>query len=168
MAEITYQMILSTLQTICLLVGITYYLITLKNQNKARQAQLFMNIHRETQSKEAQTDFLDIETIEMNSAEDWIKLREDRESFTVIAKYLSYYEGIGVLVREGLIDVGLVAKLSSGNIIWFWEKYREGTIDIREHYNWPRWAIEVEYLYDKILDYAGKHPELEIGTQINR
>ena len=52
MAEITYQVVLSTLQTFGLLVGIFYYVMTLRNQQKnqqlaleTRQAQLFMNIY---------------------------------------------------------------------------------------------------------------------------
>jgi len=66
MVEITYQMVLSTLQTLGILVGIFYYVMTLRNQRKnqeislrkqeltlkaqeqaleTRQAQLFMNIY---------------------------------------------------------------------------------------------------------------------------
>ncbi len=52
MVEITYQMVLSTLQTAGILVGIYYYVMTLRNQRKnqelaleTRQAQLFMNIY---------------------------------------------------------------------------------------------------------------------------
>lgn len=52
MAEITYQMVLSTIQTAELLVGIFYYIMTLRNQQKnqqlsleTRQAQLFMGIY---------------------------------------------------------------------------------------------------------------------------
>ena len=58
MVEITYQMALSTLQTIGLLVGIAYYLIIMRNSQRnqelalkaqehaleTRETQLFMNI----------------------------------------------------------------------------------------------------------------------------
>ena len=40
MVEITYQMVLSTLQTVGLLVGITYYLIIMRNSQRAQQLQL--------------------------------------------------------------------------------------------------------------------------------
>ena len=66
MAEITYQMLLSTIQTIALIVGIIYYLtimrnaqktreLTLKSQEHAtetRQAQLFMQIYDKWSSTE--------------------------------------------------------------------------------------------------------------------
>jgi uncharacterized protein HemX len=40
MVEITYQMILSTLQTIALIVGIVYYLIIMRNTQKTRELSL--------------------------------------------------------------------------------------------------------------------------------
>ena len=51
MVEVTYQMVLSTLQTTGILVGIFYYIMTLNNTRKSqrltlesRQAQLFMQM----------------------------------------------------------------------------------------------------------------------------
>ena len=40
MVEITYQMVLSTLQTVGILVGIIYYLTIMRNSQKNQQMQL--------------------------------------------------------------------------------------------------------------------------------
>ena len=40
MAEITYQMVLSTIQTVGLLVGISYYILTLRNAQHTRELAL--------------------------------------------------------------------------------------------------------------------------------
>jgi hypothetical protein len=40
MAEITYQMVLSTIQTVGLLVGIFYYITTMRNAQKTRELAL--------------------------------------------------------------------------------------------------------------------------------
>ena len=40
MVEITYQMVLSTLQTIALIVGIAYYLIIMRNSQRTRELTL--------------------------------------------------------------------------------------------------------------------------------
>jgi hypothetical protein len=40
MVEITYQMVLNTLQTVGLLVGIYYYIMTLRNQRKDRMIEM--------------------------------------------------------------------------------------------------------------------------------
>lgn len=54
MVEITYQMVLSTLQTLSLGVGVIYYIMTLQNTRRnqqltleTRQAQLLMQIYQE-------------------------------------------------------------------------------------------------------------------------
>ena len=159
---VDYSILLELLPAVSITIGVTYYIMSIRNQEKSRQAQLFMSIYKETQTKEAQTDFLDFAKIEMNNTEDWLKLQEDRELWVILARQLSYYEGIGVLVREGLIDIGLVARLSSGGILEFWGKFGDGCKELREFYKWPRWAIEVEYLSDQIIAYSKKHPELKI------
>jgi len=169
---------LSLLQTVSIIIGVFYYIMTLQNSNKnqqltlkaqeqaveTRQAQLFMNIYGQMANKEAQLYYLDLQKIEMNGHKDWNKLKEDREMFSVLGWYFSFYAGMGVLIEEGLIDIRLVAKMMSGNIAWFWRKYRDGIYDVRAHNRWPRFNIMIEYLYNQIIEYAEKHPELEIET----
>ncbi len=108
---VDYSILLELLPAVSITIGVTYYIMSIRNQEKSRQAQLFMSIYKETQTKEAQTDFLDFAKIEMNNTEDWLKLQEDRELWVILARQLSYYEGIGVLVREGLIDIGLTLSI---------------------------------------------------------
>ncbi len=113
---------------------------------------------------EAQTNYLDVETIEVNNYQDWETLKQDRDKFKVLGWYFSFYTGIGVLIQEELIDVRLVAKMMSGNIAWFWNEYRDGIYRMRVQQNWPRWGIMLEYLYDQVVEYGEKYPELEIAT----
>ena len=59
MVDITYQIVLSTLQTVALVVGIAYYLFIMRNsqrnqqmQLETRQAQLFMNTYLHATTEE--------------------------------------------------------------------------------------------------------------------
>ena len=45
MVEFTYPMILDTIRTLGITVGISYYVLTLRNQTKARQAQLVAQLY---------------------------------------------------------------------------------------------------------------------------
>jgi hypothetical protein len=162
--QVTFQTLFQFLQTIGILVGVFYYIMTLRNQKINRQAQLFMNIYGLMVTPEMQGRFRDVQRIEVNSMDDWSRLQEDRAQFETWGFYCTYYEGIGVLVKEGLINIELVAKMLSGNVIWFWEKYRVGILDIRRGINWPRFGIEIEYLYKRILDYGERNPKLEIHS----
>lgn len=81
------------------------------------------------------------------------------KAWTMVASYL---EGIGVLVRENLVDIRLVSELSSGFIQWYWERFRPGILRCREELNFPRYLIEAEYLAKRVRDFGIEHPELGI------
>ena len=183
MAEITYQMILSTLQTMGLLVGIFYYIMTLNNTRKnqeltlksqeltrkaqehateTRQAQLFMQIliHFTTPTMtESKIFYADLE---INSLEDYQKLWNDHETNKLIRYWGGFIEGIGVLVRENYLDIKVIAGLMGGMVKTSWENQAPYIMEMREKYNSPRGYIEWEYLYDALMKYAEEHPELGI------
>jgi len=66
--------------------------------------------------------------------------------------WMLYFEGVGVLVRKQLIDIDHVARLISGMILSWWEKYEAGFKAIREHYDYPRAMIEAEFLYNSVVE----------------
>ena len=172
MVEITYQMVLSTLQTVGLLVGITYYLfimrnsqrnqeLTLKAQEQAletRETQLFMNIFNTYSSG----DFIEAHTrcIQWNykDFDDFMKKYgwlqkpyedinwDDVRYFNILVQW---YEGLGFLVRRGLISSELVFGIMYGTIAQFWGRFEPLILEMRE-----RWKSDVlqdiEYLYQEI------------------
>ena len=71
-----------------------------------------------------------------------------------IVRVGSYFEGIGVLVREGLINVRLVSLFLYGEVKWFWEKYGPYFKEHRVVENYPRAWIEAEYLYNQVIEYG--------------
>jgi len=162
MIQIEYLALILT--GLSITVSILYYTNVLRNANKTRQVQLFMNLYSTYSTPETQGHFRDLLTIEMNGTEDWSRLTENREQFQSWGFFASYYEGMGVLVKDGFVDIDLMVKLVSGNAIWFWEKYRDGIFELRESLNWPRFCIEVEYLYNRIMEYRERNPELAIDS----
>jgi hypothetical protein len=60
----------------------------------------------------------------IQSYDEYKKLNEDKsfkEAFWAIG---TFNEGMGVLVKEGYIDIRLVAQLMSGGIRGFWERMK--------------------------------------------
>ena len=160
----TIQALREVVTIVGVIAGLSYYLMSVRNQNRARQAQLLMNIYNAlTSSEVADHEYL-LSTVEMKGIEDWNTIRENREAYRAFNFWLVYYEGIGVLVREGYVEIGLVAKLLSGNVVWFWERYGEGIINLRRDLNWPRFSIELEYLHDKVVEYKERNPDLDIDS----
>ena len=72
-----------------------------------------------------------------------------------------YYEGIGVLVKRGLVDISLVDDLMSGTITRFYEQMEPYLRDYRTLNNFPQYSEYVEYLYQQVKPIMKKqHPEL--------
>ena len=184
MVEITYQMVLSTLQTLALIVGIAYYLfimrnsqrtrelalkaqeLTLKAQEQAletRQAQLFMNIYTQVYDLEFWNHFREVrEQWEWEDYDDYYeKYRLVPEKSNIFSAVGSYFEGIGVLVKRNLIDVTFVDDLISGPLMSMWQKFEPVILEERRRKNVPTFWEWFGYLYDRVKEIA----EIEHGPE---
>lgn len=70
--------------------------------------------------------------------------------------FITYMEGVGVLVKEGLLDIRFVALLMSGLTLKSWEKYESFIREARVRWGLPRYGSEFEYLYGCLVDYIGE------------
>jgi hypothetical protein len=155
MVELTYQMLLSTLQTVGLLVGISYYLLTLRNQNRARQATLFMQLY----NRFTDPNFCD--RAQTAWAYEWDGLdefrseyRSDQElrmSFNLI---MNLFEGFGVLLKKGLIDGDLLYEQIPTNAYVMWDKFEPWILWVRENVGFPQFAKPWEFLAGEMRKIA--------------
>ena len=167
----SFEFLAIILTGIGLTVSILYYTITLQNANKTqklqletRQAQLFMNIYNQYLQREnikANDSVFHMEFESLEEFEEKYGRESNPEAYHDWSYHQNYWEGIGVLVREGLINIRLVALLDGGGIIYNWEKFEPIIKEYRKKYNWPRWSIEHEYHYNSVKKYSTEHPELE-------
>ena len=153
MVEITYQVILSTLQTIALIVGITYYLIIMRNSQrtqemtlKNRQAQLLMQMWNRTQSKEFTRDVGTMGDMEWDDFDDFMEKYgresnpEASDSWLAVANFC---EGLGVMIKNDLIEPSLVDDLESLTIVSNWEKFSPIIYETRKRYNYPNSKLQI-------------------------
>ena len=154
MVEITYQMVLSTLQTIALIAAITYYLIIMRNSNKARRIQTVENLHN---------DLLDLgmnkigaELIRMQWTDfDDFRSKYDStvnpDNFVKRWKWWNYWNGMGYMLHEGLIDIDSIYHIvGSIPILNHWNKFGSIVKAQRELYDDPHWFGWWEYLASEI------------------
>jgi len=190
MVEITYQMVLSTLQTIALIVGIFYYLTIMRNQQKTReltlesqeltrkaqeqaletrQAQLFMSIYTRVNEVEFWKNFLDIQQWEWESFEEYNEKYVSRTEMR--AKFYSvgtFFEGMGVMVKRDLIDVTVVDDLLSGPIMSVWQKFEPIILEDRRRRNMPTIWEWFGYLYEEVTIVAEKEHGAEHVVDVGR
>ena len=176
MVEITYQIVLSTLQTAGILAGITYYIITLKNQQKSqeltlksqqqaletRQAQLFMQLVNRQTSKDAFEYQRVLGGSEWSTYDKWESLMDNNLAFNEAWHYFAWmWESIGALLREGLVDVRLLALYNASGTIDNWEWNKHIVYGMRERRNYQRCWCEWEYCYITLMNYLEDHPEFK-------
>ena len=72
------------------------------------------------------------------------------ENRIALSTVVRFFEGLGVQVKRGLIDVSLVDDLMSGSIIRFWELAQPFIEEYRAHNNYPNYGEWVEYLCTEV------------------
>ena len=157
MVEITYQMVLGTLQTVGLLVGIFYYIMTIranqKNQEltlETRQLQLYMKVLEDNRTQEFQKQWTDVAYHqEFKDYEEWREKygpRTNPEAYANFFHVTNWFQGIGYLVRTGVLDVEVVSEyIRPMSVIFLWEKVSPIVKVHRETTN-PRALDSFEYL----------------------
>ena len=141
------QTLLGYLTPISLTVGVFYYILTLRNtsrnqemQLETRQAQLFQQMYNSFTSLEFKTVWNDVMYIwEWEDLSDFTaKYGSGTDEFPKMDLVGTFFEGVGVMVKRGLIDVSLVDDLMSGHVVSAWERFSPLIHSWREMGNWPQ------------------------------
>ena len=149
--------------------GFTYYVLTVRNSQRmqkmtleTRQAQLFMHIYSQWNSMEMSRNYQRVMDMPTDYEDFLEKTDADIESGTGWRTMGRFFEGIGVLVHRGLIDVTFVDDLMSGATMRYWEKIAPVVKESRIRDNFPQMLEWVEYLYNQIKPIVEEqHPELK-------
>jgi len=108
---------------LALAASITYYAMVLRNQNRTRQAQLFMSFYDTLRSLEFRDQFNELLRQDYNDFDDfWEKYGQENnpEAWTKWQSVASFYHGMGILVKKGLVEPSLLDELVSPNVFMAW------------------------------------------------
>jgi hypothetical protein len=167
--QVAFQTIFQFLQTVGILVGVYYYISTIRSnqrnqqmQLETRQAQLFMNLYQTFSSPEfiKNWDHVNwrLEFEDWEDAFNKIHPTKNPEERAIWFSVGAFFEGVGVLVRRNLIDISLVNDLLGNMIKMTWEKMgpieKESRIRLKNPDAWN----DFEYVYNEILRYTEDSP----------
>jgi hypothetical protein len=161
--QLTLQTIGILLTGISLTVAAAYYTFTLRNTRRnqeltleTRQTQLFMDIYKTWASKEFQRDLEQMRYIwEFDGFDDFFEkygVENNPEDHAIWDQAVMWHEGLGVLLRKGLIDPELVDDLMGGHITFFWRRYGPIILEFRDRHNAPLAWKDIDYLHDAIKE----------------
>jgi len=168
MVEISYQMVLSTLQTAGILVGIFYYIMSLRYSRKIqqmtlliRQSQILQQILDKTTSREGLEYGRICNQAEWSDYDEWLEKHMSDEDYSMAFTYWrNCFEHTGVHLKEGIFHIRLLALRAASDFIWFWERHRDVIYERRKRLNNRRYCDTWEYAYDQLMEYLEEHPEL--------
>ncbi len=138
------------LASISVIIGVILAILQLREQNKTRQAQLFIEIYTQFMRGELQDMHFEIlEAFGKHTKDSDPEIWETNRG--MINSVLSFLEGVGVLVKRGLLDINLVADLISTPTIRIWEAMQNWVMWSRDNLNRPQLWEWTEYLYQEIM-----------------
>jgi hypothetical protein len=170
-----------TIQTISVLVAaasvvafVTNSILTSRREEKrsqqsleSRQAQLFMGIYQQIMSPAFSEAEYTLSQVKLNDMKDWEEMMRDREQFKAFNIYGFVFNGIGVLVKENLIDLHLPMMFYGGGVVFFWRKFGPYVREARVRWSAPSLLVQLEELYDLVVRYAGEHPEFGVSEDLS-
>jgi hypothetical protein len=141
--------------------SITYYAIVLRNQNKTRQTQLFMQTYQKVATPELQT--LTAEVLEW----EWTDFEDFKEKYFKNTKRrgewassMLLFDGFGVLLKEGYIDSEVLFRLEQSGTrggVLLWYKFKPIIEEIRRRENNPDLMKHGEYFVDEMIRLRREH-----------
>ena len=159
------ETLLTYLTLISVPIGVFYHIMTLNNSRKNQQqqletrlAQLLMNIINTFNSLEFRTQWHISETASWSDYEDYKqKYPPGSEVLTANVMMFTFFDSIGVLVKQNLINLDLVSHSFALSIVVTWRMYEDVILGDREYFNSQYMWEDFEYIYnelDKIEKYA--------------
>ena len=148
--------------------SIVYYANVLSNANKTqqmqldtRQAQLFMPLFETYRNPDFRKLMIEIQNQSWDTVEEFIEKygREaNPDAFANRTALASYFDGIGVLLKKDLVDIGMVNDLIGNSIISIWERLGEVFINTRKRVKNLYIYNDFEYLYNQIIKHRQEYP----------
>jgi len=134
------------------LVGVVYYILQIRHQNRMRQTDLIMRLYSAYGNEEytkAVLRYLATEYKDYNDFVDKYGFLTSEEPVQVAFRMIPiFYEGVGLLLHRKLVTPDLVFELF--NVKMFWEKFKPLAEGMRKQFNQPEFYCWFEYLYDEL------------------
>ena len=135
-----------------IVVAVVYYVLQIQHQKKVRQTDLVVRLYSAFSGKELQEAYFEtVYGLEFTDYEDFKrKYRMPAKSILPLWQVGKFFDGVGVLLRRKLIDIGLVDELFHAEATAIWEKIKPLGEGRRKELNQPTAYQSFEYLYNEL------------------
>jgi hypothetical protein len=92
------------------MIALTYYGLQIRNQNRTRQAQLFMQMYDRWSDDTRGLNVRSVVNTKLSGFDEYQEKYQSDENFRkALDALFGFYEGLGVIVKAGFMDIRLVA-----------------------------------------------------------
>jgi hypothetical protein len=106
-------------------IGVANSIMSNRREEKRRKTQIIMQLFDRMQEKDLREAFTDLRQNEWKNYEDWREKHNPQtnaEAWSSFVSMMAYYNGVSILVQQGLIDdIGLVDELLGYQIFTVWQ-----------------------------------------------
>ena len=157
--QVTFQTVFQFLQTVGILVGVFYYIMTIRTnqrnqelQLETRSLQLFMQLYQEMSSPEMLKTWIEIMNWEWDDYDDWTRKYVDnnQEAYAKRVSVFRRYNTMGIFLRDTRIDPELLYDYVGTSVIGTWDKYGPIIKENRLRIDRPELLQWFEYLADEM------------------
>jgi len=129
-----------------------YYILQLRHQSKMRETDLVVRLYSAFSGKELQEAYFEVRFgMEFVDYDDFMKkYRMPAKSVLPVYQVGKFFDGVGVLLRRKLVDIGLVDELFHAEVTLLWEKIKPLAEGRRKELNQPTIYKHFEYLYNEL------------------
>ena len=152
----------SAAAAIAVTVGIALALQQLRDLRKVREGEVVLKL-QESLTGALLEDLWMVMRFEYDDYKDFkVKYSGKREE-TAFLRVGVFFEGLGVLVRRGIVPLRLVDDFFHGVTLAAWKKSEKAIQGYREEHNWKEFEEQFEYLYGRVKSFreSTAHPEIK-------
>ncbi len=134
---IDIQTVLTYLTLISVPVGIFYYMMTLRNTQKTQKLNATYRLLEVYRDQNEYYKWLQVLHLEWDDPDDFWEKYSGSTNPEMEAKFgtmFQYYDGLGYLWKEGVIDLRSLAAYFGWGCILMWKRYKPIVESNREHY----------------------------------
>jgi hypothetical protein len=109
------------------IIALSYYVLNIRNQRETRQTQLFMQLYDTYSSHEFRKRHSAMINLQYINYEDFMEKygsENNPEEWTSWLSIGAFFNGIGVLVKRGKIDIALVEELLANAVFIAWVRMK--------------------------------------------
>jgi len=146
--------------------GFSYYVLTVRNQQRnqqlqleTRQAQLFTQYIFQILTTESIKEWYQIFEMEWKDYEEYTRkygLATNPDAFIIRSRLCEFVNILGTYVRNDLIGIELVNEAIGGVVLRMWPKFRDVIEYERTHIYTSNYMKDLVYLYEETLKYREK------------